>query len=65
MNKSIRDKEIELYNKWGYLKELQKEDKLKKEKSYELMMEEDELYKKWLFYRNFLKQQDKGKGRKK
>ena len=34
MSKSIREKEIELCKKWGYMKELTKNDNLKKEKKY-------------------------------
>jgi hypothetical protein len=54
MTKSIRDKENELREKWGYLKELTKSDDIKKRKSIDLMEAEDELFKKWKFYKGFL-----------
>ena len=55
MNKNIRDKEIELQKKWGYLKELSKDNNLKKHTTYELREAENELYNKWKFYKGFIK----------
>lgn len=54
MSKNIRDKEIELREKWGYLKELSKDDKVKRNTTYELREAEDELFNKWKFYKGFL-----------
>lgn len=55
MTKSIRDKEIELYNKWAYLKELSKDDNIKKQKTFDLVQAEDEIYNKWKFFKGYLK----------
>lgn len=53
--KNIRDKEIELRKKWGYLKELSKDDSIKKEKTFDLVQAEDEIYNKWKFFKGYLK----------
>lgn len=54
MSKNIRDKERKLRKKWVYLKELSKDDKLKRKTTYELVQAEDEIYNKWKFFKGFL-----------
>lgn len=54
MSGDIRKKAAELYNRWSYLKELAKDHELDYEQSAEIYRIEDEIYKKYLFYRNYL-----------
>lgn len=67
MSKNVRDKTQELYEKWSYLKALAKDDKLDYERNSEIYAIEDEIYKKYLFYKKFLNAEEKikdNKGRK-
>lgn len=64
MSKDIRKKEIELQNQWGHLQDISKEDKIKKEKTFELMQMENNIYKKWLFFKGYLKAKEKTKNGK-
>lgn len=59
MNKTIIDKKTELYNKWSYLKDLAKDHHFNYEQSSEIYRVEDETYKKYLFYRNYIRAKEK------
>lgn len=59
MRRSIREKEMELYAKWHYLKTLAKDEKLKSREIAKLYIIKDEIYKKWYFYNNYLKAKEK------
>jgi hypothetical protein len=61
MTKSIRDKEMELHNKWTYLKELAKDDKIKRKTVFELYEAEDQLFKKWKFFKGYLEAKENNK----
>ena len=65
MTKSIRDKEIELQQKWAYLKKLSKDDKIKKATTFELYEAEDEIFKKWKFFKGFLNAKENNDGKDK
>ena len=64
MSKGIRNKETELQKKWVYLRNLAKTEGQKYEVYSEIWRLEDESYKKWLFYKNYLLAKDKIKNGK-
>lgn len=53
MNKSIKEKERELYDKWTYLRKLMYNDKAIKRVSFELSEAEDKAYKEWVFFKKY------------
>lgn len=53
MNKSIKEKERELYNKWSELRKLMYNDKSIKKVSFELSEAEDKAYKEWVFFKKY------------
>jgi len=53
MNKSVKEKERELYNKWSELRKLMYNDKQSKKVSFELSEAEDKAYKEWLFFKKY------------
>ena len=55
MNKSVYEKRVEAYRKWTNLKYNMSEPLLTFEKFMELKEQEDEAYKKWLFYDKYIK----------
>lgn len=64
MKKDIRDKENELKEKWGYLRNLTKDHRVKRKLSYELYEIEDETYKKWKFFKGYLNAKGENKNEK-
>ena len=53
MNKSVKEKERELYNKWSELRKLMYNDKQSKKVSFELSEAEDKAYKEWVFFKKY------------
>lgn len=53
MNKSIKEKERELYSKWTYLRKLMYNDEAIKRVSFELSEAEDKAYKEWVFFKKY------------
>lgn len=64
MKRSARDKRKELYNGTIRLKELSFSNDLDYDSSMKVREEQDKLYKRWEFYNNLIKTEDKLKCKK-
>lgn len=59
--KKLRDERYKLYKKSILLQETSKEEKISQKRTFELNRIQNEIYKKWKFYDNFIKAVEKTK----
>ena len=63
MSRNLRDERDKLMTKNKYLKSLAKEDKLSYRKKLEIYEIQNEMYRKYKFYDNFIKAKEKENGK--